>query len=188
MKAFKMTISGVERELPYIHINDTLAYAAFISMGDVEILEATAKDLVEKIGDVDIVITAEAKGIPIAHEVSRLLGHKDYVVARKSVKTYMENVISQDVQSITTAEPQKLYLADTEVAKLKGKRICVVDDVISTGESLKSIELLAEQAGGTVVSRAAILAEGDAANRDDLIFVKKLPLFSVSEGVYTPIG
>lgn len=187
MNAYKMTISEVTRELPYVDINDTLAYAAFISIGDTEIIGACAKDLAAKIGEADIILTAEAKGITLAHEVSRIMGHKEFVVARKSVKTYMKNVISQEVNSITTDGIQMLYLADAEIASLKGKKVCIVDDVISTGESLKAIESLALKAGGTVVSKAAMLAEGDAADRDDIVFLEKLPLFSKTENGYVAI-
>lgn len=187
MNAYKMTISGVTRELPYVDINDTLAYAAFISIGDTEIIGECAKDLAEKIGEADIILTAEAKGITLAHEVSKVMGHKEFVVARKSVKTYMKNVISQEVQSITTDGIQMLYLADAEIESLKGKKVCIVDDVISTGESLKAIESLALKAGGTVVGKAAILAEGDAADREDIVFLERLPLFKKTGDVYTPI-
>lgn len=187
MAAYSMELCGVKRELPYVDINETLAYAAFITIGDTEIIGACAKALVEQIGEADIILTAEAKGITLAHEVSRLMGHEHFVVARKSVKTYMQNVIEESVNSITTQGTQKLYLADTETIKLKGKKVCIIDDVISTGESLIAIENLAKQAGGVIVSKAAMLAEGDAANRDDIIFLQKLPLFSKSENGYTPL-
>lgn len=187
MSAYNMELCGVKRALPYVDINDTLAYAAFITIGDTEMVGACAKALVEKIGEADIILTAEAKGITLAHEISKLMGHEHFVVARKSVKTYMKNVIQEDVNSITTQGTQKLYLADTETIKLKGKKVCIIDDVISTGESLIAIESLAKQAGGIVVSKAAMLAEGDAADRDDIIFLQKLPLFNKAGDVYTPL-
>lgn len=187
MNGYSMELCGVKRQLPYVDINETLAYAAFITIGDTEMVGACAKELVKKIGQADIILTAEAKGITLAHELSRLMGHEHFVVARKSVKTYMKNVIKEKVNSITTTGTQNLYLADTEIEKLKGKKVCIIDDVISTGESLIAIENLALQAGGIVVSKAAMLAEGDAANRKDIIFLQKLPLFSKSENAYTPL-
>lgn len=187
MRGYHIELCGVKRELPYVDINDTLAYAAFITIGDTEMVCACAKELAARVGEVDVVITAEAKGIPWGFEVSRILGHKGSVVIRKSVKTYMSDVIEEDVNSITTQGTQKMYLEGSEAKKLAGKRVCIVDDVISTGESLRAIEAIVEKAGGTVVARAAALAEGDAADREDIIFLQKLPLFTKTETGYVAL-
>ena len=139
--------------------------------------QATAPELAEKIGDVDVIITAEAKGIALAYEISRLLGKKEFIVARKSIKSYMCGVVSVSVHSITTSGEQHLYLDGHDAKRLCGKRVCIVDDVISTGESLYALEALVESAKGIVTRKAAVLAEGKAAERDDIIFLQKLPLF-----------
>lgn len=174
---YKMNIAGLERKLPLCKINDELYIAAFILFGDVEITKATAAELLKKAPDFDIVITAESKGIPLAYEMSRQSG-KDYIVARKNEKLYMKNVITTEVNSITTDFVQKLCLGQEDAEFMNGKKILVVDDVISTGESLRSLEVLIAQTGGKIVGRMAVLAEGDAADRDDIIFLEKLPLFN----------
>ena len=181
MKTYKMEVCGLKRELPFVKIKDDLAFASFVIISDTELISACAKELAAKIGEVDAVVTAEAKGIALAYEVSRLLGLKEFIVARKSVKSYMTDVVSTEVNSITTKGTQKLYLDGVEAAKIKGRKICIIDDVISTGESLKAVETLVEKAGADVIRRAAVLAEGDAASREDIIFLQKLPLFSISE-------
>ena len=181
MKTYKMEVCGVKSELPFVKIKDDLAFASFVIISDTELISACAKELAAKIGEVDAVVTAEAKGIALAYEVSRLLGLKEFIVARKSVKSYMTDVVSTEVNSITTKGTQKLYLDGVEAAKIKGRKICIIDDVISTGESLKAVETLVEKAGADVIRRAAVLAEGDAASREDIIFLQKLPLFSISE-------
>ncbi len=174
---YKMNIAGLERDLPLCKINEELYIAAFILFGDVEITEATARELLKKAPEFDIVITAESKGIPLAYEMSRQSG-KDYIVARKNEKLYMKNVITTEVNSITTDFVQKLCLGEEDAEYMNGKKILVVDDVISTGESLKSLEVLIAQTGGEIVGRMAVLAEGDAADRKDIIFLEKLPLFN----------
>ena len=174
---YRMKIAGLERDLPLCKINDELYIAAFILFGDVEITEATAAELLKKAPEFDIVITAESKGIPLAYEMARQSG-KDYIVARKNEKLYMKNVITTEVNSITTDFVQKLCLGEEDAAYMNGKRILVVDDVISTGESLKSLEVLIAQTGGEIVGRMAVLAEGDAADRKDILFLEKLPLFN----------
>lgn len=174
---YRMKIAGLERDLPLCKINDELYIAAFILFGDVEITEATAAELLKKAPEFDIVITAESKGIPLAYEMARQSG-KDYIVARKNEKLYMKNVITTEVNSITTDFVQKLCLGEEDAEYMNGKKILVVDDVISTGESLKSLEVLIEQTGGEIVGRMAVLAEGDAADRKDIIFLEKLPLFN----------
>ena len=177
MKEYKIELCGVERTLPFIPINDTTAFASFVVLGDTELVSACAPELVKRIGQVDAVVTAEAKGIALAYEISRLLGLKEFIVARKSTKTYMKNVVSASVHSITTAGEQHLYLDGVDADKIRGKKVCLLDDVISTGGSLKAVENLVEQAGGIVCGRMAILAEGEAADRDDILYLEKLPLF-----------
>ena len=174
--SYKMTIAGLERELPLCPLNDKIDIAAFIMFSDVEITVKSAEELIKKCPECDVIITAESKGIPLAYEMAKQLGIP-YVVARKSVKLYMKNIVSVEVKSITTANVQTLYLDGSKAEMLKGKRVLIADDVISTGESLKALEKLVEKAGGIVCGKAAILAEGDAADRKDIVFLEKLPLF-----------
>ena len=173
---YKMTIAGCERELPICSISDTLDIAGFVMLGDVEITERTATELLAKCPEHDVVVTAETKGIPLCYEMARQ-GCRRYIVARKSVKAYMRNPIHVEVKSITTDHVQKLYLAEDAYKGLNGKRVLIVDDVISTGESLTAMEDLVQQFGGIIVGRACVLAEGDAKDRDDIIYLEPLPLF-----------
>ena len=173
---YKMTIAGCERELEMFAVNEHLDIAAFILFNDVEITEKASAELLKICPEHDVVLTAEAKSIPLAYEFARQ-GCGKYIVARKGIKVYMENPVSVTVKSITTAAEQTLHLGQTEVNEIKGKRVLIIDDVISTGESLRAMEQLVEAAGGIIVGKAAILAEGDAADRDDIIFLEKLPLF-----------
>ena len=173
-----MTIAGLERALPICKLSDDLAIGAFVIFGDQELTVACARDLLKKAPEYDYMIAPEAKGIPLAHEMARQHGDDAYILARKSVKLYMHDVISVDVQSITTAKKQTLYLDGDDAALMRGKKVLIVDDVISTGESLRVLEALVEQAGGTVCGRMAILAEGDAQNRTDIVYLEKLPLFN----------
>ena len=175
-ETYTLNVAGLTRELPMYKVNDKLDIAAFILFGDVELTEKSAQELVKLCPEHDIVITAEAKSIALCHEVAKL-SCKDYVIARKGVKIYMSDPISVAVKSITTDYEQKLYLGQEDVEKLRGKRVLIVDDVISTGESLLALEELVKKAGGNIVGKAAVLAEGDAADRDDIIFLEKLPLF-----------
>jgi adenine phosphoribosyltransferase len=174
---YEMTIAGLKRQLPLFKVAEDLYIGAFIMFGDVEITEASAKELLKRVPEFDILCTAEAKSIPLAYEMARQAGQNDYVIARKGIKVYMDDILSTDVNSITTAHTQKLYIGGDEAAKMRGKRVLVIDDVISTGESLRAIEELVLGAGGEVVGRAAVLAEGAATERDDIIFLEKLPLF-----------
>lgn len=174
---YKMHVAGLERDLPLCPISDQLNIGAFVIFGDVELTCACASELLKRAPEYDYLITAESKGIPLAHEMARQHGDDTYFLARKSVKLYMRDVISAEVQSITTAAKQTLYLDGHLAAKMKGKRILIVDDVISTGESLRAIEALVEKAGGQICGRMAILAEGDAQAREDIIYLEKLPLF-----------
>ncbi|MBE5763658.1 MAG: adenine phosphoribosyltransferase [Clostridiales bacterium] len=175
-KFYHMNIAGLERDLPLCPLNDKLYIAGFVMFSDVELTQAVAKELLSKVPEFDVILTAESKGIPLAYEMARQSG-KNYVVARKGIKLYMVNPHEVDVRSITTARAQKLYLDDFDVARLKGKKVLVVDDVISTGESLASLEKLLEYAEGEVAARCAVLAEGAAAERKDIVFLEKLPLF-----------
>lgn len=185
MKTYELNLFGVKRELPFIDLEGGKAFASFVIMGDTELIAACAPELAKRIGDVDVIITAEAKGIALTYEISRILGKKEFIVARKSVKSYMSGVVSVPVHSITTAGEQHLYLDGHDAEKIRGRRVCIVDDVISTGESLHALEVLMDNAGASVVKKAAILAEGDAASRDDIIFLQKLPLFhKTAEGEY----
>ena len=177
MQYHTMTIEVCERNLPLCKLNDELQIGAFVIIGDQELTVACARELLKLAPEYDYLISAEAKGIPLAHEMARQHGDKKYMVARKGVKLYMTGVFKAEVRSITTDAQQTLYL-DIEDAKLmKGKRILLVDDVISTGESLHALEELVRQAGGEIVAKLAILAEGDAAKRDDIRFLEVLPLF-----------
>lgn len=175
---YKMNIAGCDRELPLCKLNDELMIAGFIIFGDAELTTACAKDLLAKAPEYDYIITAEAKGIPLAHEMARLAGDKKYFVARKAPKLYMTGVFEVNVHSITTAKEQKLYLDTADAELMKGKKILLVDDVISTGESLYALEQLVEKAGGIICGRMAILAEGDAQDREDIKYLEKLPLFN----------
>lgn len=174
---YRMTVAGLERDLPICPVSDTLSIAGFVIFGDPELTVACARDLLAKAPEYDYIITAEAKGIPLAHEMARQAGDKKYILARKAPKLYMRDVFGVSVHSITTAKEQKLYLDGADAALMKGKRILIVDDVISTGESLKALEALVEQAGGVICGRMAILAEGEAQERPDLTYLEKLPLF-----------
>ena len=175
---YRMTVAGLERDLPICPLNEKLSIAGFVIFGDQELTVACAKALLERAPEYDYIITAEAKGIPLAHEMARQAGDSKYILARKGPKLYMRDIFSVTVQSITTAKEQKLYLDGADAALMKGKKILVVDDVISTGESLKALEALVEKAGGEICGRMAILAEGDAQDRPDLIYLEKLPLFN----------
>ena len=174
----RMNIAGLDRDLPICKVTDDLYIAGFVIFGDQELTVACAKALLEKAPEYDYIITAEAKGIPLAHEMARQAGDAKYILARKGPKLYMRDIFSVTVNSITTAKEQKLYLDGADAALMKGKKILVVDDVISTGESLKALEALVEKAGGEICGRMAILAEGDAQERPDLIYLEKLPLFN----------
>lgn len=178
-----MTIAGLFRRLPLCPVNDDLHIAAFVIFGDAALTVACATALLEKAPPYDYLITAEAKGIPLIHEMARQHGDDRYFVARKHPKLYMTGVFEAEVQSITTAKEQKLYLDTADAQLIEGKRILLVDDVISTGESILAIEHLVSMAGGQVVGRMAILAEGDAQNRDDIIFLERLPVFNADGSI-----
>ena len=176
METYTLKVAGLTRELPICSASEKLDIAAFIMFSDVDMTVAATTELLKKAPEFDVIITAESKGIPLAYEAARQSG-KNYVVARKSVKLYMTDPISVQVKSITTAAVQTLYLSQEDVARLKGKRVLILDDVISTGESLTAVEELVKEAGGNIVGAGAVLAEGDAADRTDIFFLEKLPLF-----------
>ncbi len=174
---YRIKVAGVERDLPLCPISDTLNIGAFILFGDVELTEKCAEELYKKAPEHDVMITAESKGIPLIHAMCKFSGKNRYVLARKSVKLYMKDVVKCETQSITTSARQTLYIDGDDAEYLKGKRVLIVDDVISTGGSLLSLENLVERSGGIIVGKMAILAEGDATERDDIIYLEKLPLF-----------
>ena len=175
--SYKMTIAGLERELPLCELNDDLYIAAFVIFGDPELTVAAAADLLAKAPEYDYLISAEAKGIPLVHEMARQNGDEKYFLARKAPKLYMTGVFSVEVDSITTVGTQKLYLDTLDADMMRGKRILIVDDVISTGNSLTAIERLVMGAGGEIAGIMSILAEGDVIGRGDIIYLEKLPLF-----------
>ncbi|MEE0839697.1 MAG: phosphoribosyltransferase family protein [Acutalibacteraceae bacterium] len=173
---YTMKIAGLERKLEKFPVSDKLDIAAFIIFGDTELTVKGSEELLKKVPQFDVILTPEAKSIPIAYEMARQSG-KPYIIARKGVKVYMRNPLKVSVRSITTAKEQELYLGETEVALLSGKKVLIVDDVISTGESLAAARKLVSEAGGIEVASCAFLAEGDAADRTDIIYLEKLPLF-----------
>jgi len=176
-KNYAIDIAGVKRELPLCRVNDNLYIAAFIMFGDVEITTNSAKALLEKAPDFDVLITAESKGIPLLYEMARQSGNNYYIVARKGPKLYMKDIITTQVDSITTDHVQTLCIGSQEAEAMRGKRVLIVDDVISTGESLAALEILINQVGGKIVGRMAVLAEGEAIARDDITYLAPLPLF-----------
>ena len=178
---YHITIAGCERDLPLCKASDTMSIGAFVIFGDVELTVACARELLKKAPEFDYMVAPEAKAIPLIYEMARQSGSDDYMLVRKVKKLYMDGVFEIEVKSITTEAVQKLYMDGADAKKLNGKRVLILDDVISTGESLAAVEELVKKAGGNVVGRMAILAEGSAADRDDIIFLEKLPLFD-SEG------
>lgn len=174
---YEMHVAGLKRDLPLCPLNENLQIGAFVIFGDVELTVACARELLKKAPEFDYMVAPEAKAIPLIHEMARQGGRNDYFLVRKAAKLYMQGVFEVEDKSITTAGTQKLFMDGKDAAKMKGKRILILDDVISTGGSLAAVESLVEQAGGNVVGRMAILAEGDAAKRDDIIYLEKLPLF-----------
>ena len=175
---YPLKVAGLERNLPMCRVNDELYIGAFVIFGDVELTVACARDLLKLAPEHDVLITAESKGIPLVYEMARQHGENKYLSARKAAKLYMKNVFSTEVTSITTENRQVLCIDQDDADFMRGKRVLIVDDVISTGESLKAVEKLVKQAGGQVVGKMAILAEGDAQKRDDIIYLEKLPLFN----------
>ena len=175
---YSMNVAGLKRDLPICPVTDDLYIAGFVVFGDQELTVACARELLKKAPEYDYILTAEAKGIPIAHEMARQTGAKKYFLARKAPKLYMTGVFESSVKSITTAKEQKLYLDVADAEMMKGRKILIVDDVISTGESLAALEALVNKAGGIICGKMPVLAEGDAQSREDLIYLEKLPLFN----------
>ena len=175
---YEIDIAGLTRELPLCPLNDELSIGAFVMFGDVELTVHCAAELLKIAPDYDYIIAPEAKAIPLAYEMARQSGENRYFVARKKAKAYMQGVFSVEVQSITTAGTQTLVIDENDAAAIRGKRVIIVDDVISTGESLRAMEVLCEKAGAEVVGKMAVLAEGDAAKREDIIVLAPLPLFT----------
>ena len=174
---YEMNVAGLKRQLPLCPLSEDLMIGAFVIFGDMELTTACAKALVERCPEHDVMITAESKGIPLICEMSRMLGNEHYVLARKAPKLYMRDVVTVEVNSITTDHKQTLCLDGRDAEYMRGKRVVIVDDVISTGESLHALEELLAHVGCEIVGRMAILAEGQAAERDDLTYLEKLPLF-----------
>lgn len=173
---YKLKVAGLERDLPICPVNEHLSIAAFVMFSDVELTVACARELAKKVPDHDVIVTAEAKGIPLAYEMARQLNER-YIVARKMTKLYMVNPIGVEVKSISTDAVQHLYLDEGEAEMIRGKRVLIVDDVISTGESLVAVETLVKNMGGIIVGKSTVLAEGEAAKRDDIVFLEELPVF-----------
>ena len=176
---YPMTVAGLRRDLPICKVTDDLYIGAFIVFGDAELTVACARELLKLVPaeDYDYMLTAEAKSIPLIHEMARQSGAKKYFIARKGPKAYMPDPIHVEDTSITTAGTQRLYLGRDDAELIRGKRILLMDDVISTGGSLHAMEQLVALAGGTVTGRVAVLAEGEAAERSDIKFPEKLPVF-----------
>ena len=176
---YDIAVAGVKRSLPIVPIRDTMSIAGFVIFGDTEVVEPCARALAEKLPpETEVLVTAEAKSIPLIYEMAKVMKMPRYVIARKSVKGYMRNPIITTVNSITNMGREQILVVDEQdAAFIRGKKVAVIDDVISTGSSLQAIEKLVKESGGEVVARAAVLAEGDAANRKDIIFLEKIPLF-----------
>ena len=180
---YEIDIAGLKRQLPLCKLNDDLCIGAFVIFGDVELTVHCAAELLKRAPEYDYLIAPEAKSIPLIYEMARQSGAEKYFLARKKAKAYMQGVFEVKVQSITTEGEQTLVIDSEDAAQIKGKRMLILDDVISTGESLRAVEALVEKAGGIVAGRMAILAEGDAAKRDDIITLAPLPLFNADGSV-----
>ncbi len=175
---YEIEICGLKRNLELFSVNENLKIAAFILFGDVEITVKCAEELLKRAPEYDVILTSECKSLPLVYEMAKQAGDDNYIIARKSPKVYMKNIITTGVDSITTANHQSLCISESEINAMKGRKVLIVDDVISTGSSLESLEELVNKSGGDIVGKMAILAEGDASKRDDIIFLEKLPLFN----------
>lgn len=175
---YEMHVAGLKRDLPICKLSDSLAIGAFVIFGDVELTCACAAELLKKAPEFDYMVAPEAKAIPLVHEMARQSGRNEYFLVRKNKKAYMDGVFEVEDKSITTAGTQKLYMDGADARRIKGKKVLILDDVISTGGSIAAVENLVNQAGGIICGKMAILAEGDAAKRDDIIYLEKLPLFT----------
>ena len=175
---YDIDIAGMKRSLPICKVSDDLYIGAFVIFGDVELTVHCARELLKRAPEYDYIIAPEAKAIPLLYEMARQSGENKYFLARKKAKAYMQGVLEVHVKSITTVGEQTLFLDAQDAAEMKGKRILIVDDVISTGESLRAMETLVEETGGIIAGKMAILAEGDAKDRTDIITLAPLPLFN----------
>ena len=175
---YEMDIAGLKRQLPLCKVSDDLYIGAFVMFGDVELTVHCAAELLKRAPEYDYLLAPEAKSIPLLYEMARQSGAEKYFVARKGAKAYMSDTFEVSVRSITTMHVQKLVLDKADADMIKGKRILILDDVISTGESLRATEELVNQAGGIIAGKMAVLAEGEAYDRDDIIVLGKLPLFN----------
>ena len=175
---YEMDVAGLKRELPLCRVTDDLYIGAFVMFGDVELTVHCAAELLKRAPEYDYLIAPEAKAIPLLYEMARQSGAEKYFIARKGAKAYMSGVFEVEVRSITTMHIQKLVIDKADAEMINGKRILILDDVISTGESLHAMEELAKRAGGIIAGKMAVLAEGDAYNRTDIITLGKLPLFN----------
>ena len=173
---YEISVAGLKRKLPVFKLNDEMSLAAFVIFGDVELTVACARELINIMPEHDIIITAEAKSIPLIHEIARQRGENSYIVARKALKVYMKEPVGVEVNSITTTKKQNLYIDKEDMEAMNGKRVIILDDVISTGESLRAVEKLVKISGGHIVGKMAVLAEGDAKYRDDITYLEYLPL------------
>ena len=176
--SYILSVAGLKRELPLCKVNDSLYIAAFVMFGDVELTVAAASELLKKAPEFDIMITAESKGIPLLYEMARQINAENYILARKGPKLYMQDIVYTKVNSITTVNQQMLCISGKDAEAMKGKRVLIVDDVISTGESLEALVQLVSEAGGNIVGKMAVLAEGDAIGREDITYLAPLPLFN----------
>lgn len=178
MKFHIVDIEGFKAELPILQLPGGIGIAFFNLHGDSELTEHCGKALAKRLSDCDVILTAESKGLQLAHCTARELGQRYYAVARKSKKLYMQDGIEITIESsITTGQPQKMFLSKHDADLIKGKKVGIVDDVVSTGASLNGLEALVEKAGGIIHKKAFVLAEADAANRDDVIYLASIPLF-----------
>lgn len=178
MLSYEMDIAGLKRELPLCRVSDDVYIGAFVIFGDVELTVHCAAELLKLAPEYDYILAPEAKSIPLLYEMARQSGENKYFLARKTPKLYMTGVFEVEVKSITTEKVQKLVLDKADAEQMKGKRILIIDDVISSGESLKAVEELVEKAGATIAGKMFVLAEGDAAKRDDVVYLARLPLFN----------
>lgn len=188
MKYFDFDIMGIKRKLPYVQIGENLALASFVIISDTELIARVAPELVKRLPEVDVLMTAEAKGICLTYEMSRIMGMKSFVIARKSRKPYMQDPLSHTVHSVTTQKEQTLWLDKAEAEKIRGKRVALIDDVIATGESIEALETLAVKAGATVAAKASVLAELQSVHRKDIIYLKEHFVFRpMPDGTFVPI-
>lgn len=180
---YEIDIAGLKRQLPICRITDELHIGAFVIFGDVELTVHCAAELLKRAPEFDFIIAPEAKAIPLLYEMARQSGAKKYIVARKHAKAYMKSIFEVKVHSITTDFEQTLIIDGGDAELMRGKKILIIDDVISTGDSLRAVEALIKKAGGIVAGKMAVLAEGDAQNRDDIITLAPLPLFNADGSI-----